>query len=177
MECIFADGKGLASARALVENYKSDGADDTETAWGVAAGASFAVTDQLKLNGDVSYAEGNSNYLYGSNSAYSVVGDNIEQNKFTAVQVGATYKFNEKLRSTLAYGALFADDDTTYAKTFKNAGNTSANKEVQQAWLNVIYSPVKPIDLGVEYINGKREAFTGKTFKDNRVGLMAKYSF
>uniref|UniRef100_UPI0035A179A6 outer membrane protein n=1 Tax=Acinetobacter sp. YH12057 TaxID=2601057 RepID=UPI0035A179A6 len=38
-------------------------ADDTETAWGVAAGASYAVTDQLKLNGDVSYTEGNSNYL------------------------------------------------------------------------------------------------------------------
>ena len=29
-----------------------------------------------------------------------------------------TYKFNEKLRSTLAYGALFADDGTDYA-TFK----------------------------------------------------------
>nr|MBP8100197.1 DcaP-like protein [Acinetobacter sp.] len=90
---------------------------------------------------------------------------------------GATYKFNEKLRSTLAYGALFADDDTNYAKTFKDAGNITANKEVQQAWLNVIYSPVKPVELGVEYVNGKREAFTGKTFKDNRVGVMAKYSF
>ncbi len=30
-------------------------------------------------------------------------------------RIGATYKFNEKLRSTLAYGALFADDDTGYA--------------------------------------------------------------
>ena len=173
----FAEGKGSASARALVENYKSKLADDTETAWGVAAGASYAVTDQLKLNGDLSYAEGNSNYLYAANNAYVVDGNNIEQNKFSAVQVGATYKFNEKLRSTLAYGALFADDDTNYAKTFKDAGNITANKEVQQAWLNVIYSPVKPVELGVEYVNGKREAFTGKTFKDNRVGVMAKYSF
>ncbi|WP_180063252.1 MULTISPECIES: DcaP family trimeric outer membrane transporter [unclassified Acinetobacter] len=170
----FAAGKGTASARALVENYKSKVADDTETAWGVAAGASYAVTDQLKLNGDVSYTEGNSNYLYGSNSAYSVVDGNIEQNKFTAVQVGATYKFNEKLRSTLAYGALFADDGSAYAK---DESNSNANEEAQQAWLNVIYTPVKPIDLGVEYVNGKREAFTGKTYKDNRVGLMAKYSF
>lgn len=171
----FADGKGSVSARALVENYKSKLADDTETAWGVATGASFAVTDQLKLNGDVSYAEGNSNYLYGSNSAYSVVGDNIEQNKFTAVQVGATYKFNEKLRSTLAYGALFADDDSDFAKA--NSASDAINEKVQQAWLNVIYSPVKPIDLGVEYVNGKREALNGESFKDNRVGLMAKYSF
>ena len=170
----FADGKGSASARALVENYKSKLADDTETAWGVAAGASFAVTDQLKLNGDVSYAEGNSNYLYGSNSAYSVVGDNIEQNKFTAVQVGATYKFNEKLRSTLAYGALFADDGSAYAKAL---ANNNANEEVQQAWLNIIYAPVKPVELGVEYVNGKRKNFAGTSYNDDRVGLMAKYSF
>ncbi|WP_180081068.1 MULTISPECIES: DcaP family trimeric outer membrane transporter [unclassified Acinetobacter] len=170
----FADGKGTASARALVENYKSKAADDTETGFGIAAGASYAVTDQLKLNGDVSYAEGNSNYLYGANSAYSVVDGNIEQNKFTAVQVGATYKFNEKLRSTLAYGALFADDGNAYAN---DEDNENANEEVQQAWINFIYAPVKPVELGVEYINGKRKAFDGNSYNDNRVGLMAKYSF
>lgn len=170
----FAAGKGTASARALVENYKSKAADDTETAWGVAAGASYAVTDQLKLNGDVSYTEGNSNYLYGSNSAYSVVDGKIEQNKFTAVQVGATYKFNEKLRSTLAYGALFADDGSAYAK---DALNSNANEEAQQAWINFIYAPVKPVELGLEYVNGKRKNFAGESYNDDRVGLMAKYSF
>ncbi|EMH5948748.1 DcaP family trimeric outer membrane transporter, partial [Acinetobacter baumannii] len=52
-----------------------------------------------------------------------------------------------------------------------------ANEKVQQAWINFIYTPVKPIDLGVEYVNGKRDTFDGKSYKDNRVGLMAKYSF
>ena len=171
----FADGKGTASARALVENYKSKAADDTETGFGIAAGASYAVTDQLKLNGDVSYAEGNSNYLYGANTAYIVdANGDIQQNKFTAVQVGATYKFNEKLRSTLAYGALFADDGSAYAN---DKDNENANEEVQQAWINFIYAPVKPVELGVEYINGKRKAFDGNSYNDNRVGLMAKYSF
>jgi len=174
----YAEGKGNATGRALVEHHKVQDGNDDKTGWGLAAGTTFDVTNQLKFTGDVSYVEGNSNYLYGANTAYVVdANGNIEQNKFTAVQVGATYKFNEKLRSTLAYGALFADDDTNYAKTFIAAGNTTANKEVQQAWLNVIYSPVKPVDLGLEYVNGKREAFTGKTFKDNRVGLMAKYNF
>ena len=168
----FADGKGNASARALVENYKS--ADDSAVAWGLAAGASYAVTEQLKLNGDVSYSQGNSNYLYGANSAYVLDGNNIEQNEFTAAQVGATYKISPKLRSTLAYGALFADDGTKYAKS---ALSTNANEKVQQAWMNIIYSPAAPIDLGVEYINGKRETFAGQSFKDNRVGLMAKYNF
>ena len=168
----FADGKGSVSARALVENYKS--ANDSDTGWGVAAGVNYQVMDPLKLSADVSYVDGNSNYLYGSNSAYVVnaANDKIAQNEAFGVQVGGTYKFNEKLRSTLAYGALFADDGTDYARL-----NTAANEEVYQAWINFIYSPVKPLDLGVEYINGKRDTFAGESKKDNRVGLMAKYSF
>ena len=168
----FADGRGSASGRVLVENYKSEKADDNQTGWGVAAGADFKVADPLKLFADASYVVGNSNYLYGSNSAYAVVGNDIEQNEFAAVQVGGTYKILPNLRTTLAYGALFADDGTEYAKA-----NTGANEKVQQAWLNVIYSPAKPIDLGVEYINGKRDTFGGDSYKDNRVGLMAKYNF
>lgn len=168
----FAGGKGSVSARALVENYKS--ADDSDTAWGLAAGVNYQVMDPLKLSADVSYVDGNSNYLYGSNTAFYVnpVNGNIEQNEAFGVQVGGTYKFNEKLRSTLAYGALFADDGTDYARL-----NKAANEEVYQAWINFIYSPVKPLDLGVEYINGKRDTFAGNSYKDNRVGLMAKYSF
>ena len=173
----FADGKGSVSARALVENYKS--ADDSDTAWGLAAGVNYQVIDPLKLSADVSYVQGNSNYLYGSNTAFYVnpVNGNIEQNEAFGVQVGGTYKFNEKLRSTLAYGALFANDGTDYARINYERKNTAANEEVYQAWINFIYSPVKPLDLGVEYINGKRETFAGESKKDNRVGLMAKYSF
>lgn len=168
----YADGRGSASARALVENYKSSLGDDNKTGWGIAAGTDFKVSDPLKLFADVSYVVGDSSYLYGSNAAYTLVNNNIEQNKFVAVQVGGTYKILPNLRSTLAYGAEFADDGTDYAKAY-----TAGNEKVQQAWINVIYSPVKPIDLGLEYINGKRDTFAGQSYKDNRIGLMAKYSF
>jgi len=170
----FADGKANASVRGLVEQYKSDASGDDKTGWGVAAGVNYQVIDPLKLSADVSYVQGNSNYLYGSNTAFYVdpANGNIEQNEAFGVQVGGTYKFNEKLRSTLAYGALFADDGTDYATL-----NPTANEEVYQAWINFIYSPVKPLDLGVEYINGKRDTFAGNSYKDNRVGFMAKYNF
>jgi hypothetical protein len=160
----YAGGNGNASARVLVENYKDNNIRKDKTGWGIGVGTDFKVADPLKLFADASYVVGNSNYLYGSNSAYSVVNGDIEQNEFTAVQVGGTYKILPNLRSTLAYGALFADNGTDFAKT-----NPSANEKVQQAWLNVIYSPAKPIDLGIEYINGKRETFAGQSYKDNRV--------
>ena len=175
----FADGKANASVRGLVEHYKSESSGDDKTGWGLAAGVNYQVIDPLKLSADVSYVQGNSNYLYGSNTAFYVnpVNGNIEQNEAFGVQVGGTYKFNEKLRSTLAYGALFANDGTDYARINYERKNTAANEEVYQAWINFIYSPVKPLDLGVEYINGKRDTFAGESKKDNRVGLMAKYSF
>ncbi|MFW1735850.1 DcaP family trimeric outer membrane transporter [Acinetobacter sp. ULE_I001] len=168
----YADGNGNASARVLVENYKDNNAGKDKTGWGVALGTDFKVADPLKLFADASYVVGNSNYLYGSNNAYAIVNGDIEQNEFTALQVGGTYKILPNLRSTLAYGALFADNGTDFAKA-----NQNANEKIQQAWLNVIYSPAKPIDLGIEYINGKRETFAGQSYKDNRVGLMAKYNF
>lgn len=175
----FAEGKGNVSVRALAERYEAEGNNDSdETAWGVAAGASFQVTDPLKLTADVSHVEGNSNYLYGSNSAFAVdANGDLAQNEFNAFQIGATYKILPNLRSTIAYGALFADDDNEYATL-----NPAGNKEVEQAWINFIYSPVQPVDLGIEYINGKRETFAPNangetTFKDNRVGVMARYNF
>ncbi len=143
----YAEGKGSASARALVENYKSEKAGDDKTGWGVAVGTDFKVADPLKLFADASYVVGDSSYLYGSNTAYTVVNNDIEQNEVIAVQVGGTYKILPNLRSTLAYGAHFADDGTDYAKA-----NATANEKVQQAWINFIYTPVKPIDMGVEYI-------------------------
>lgn len=175
----FAEGKGNVSVRALAERYEAeDNNDSDETAWGVAAGASFQVADPLRLTADVSHVEGNSNYLYGANTAFAVdANGDLAQNEFNAFQVGATYKILPNLRSTIAYGAMFADDDNEYATL-----NPAGNKEVEQAWINFIYSPVQPVDLGIEYINGKRERFApnadGETkFKDNRVGVMARYNF
>lgn len=169
----YAEGKGSASARALVEHYKAKSGDD-KTGWGAAVGTNYQVAEPLKVSADVSYVKGNSNYLYGSNSAFYVntVNGEIEQNEAFGVQVGATYTFSPQLRSTLAYGALFADDGTDYALL-----NGGANEKVQQAWINFIYSPVKPVDLGIEYINGERETFKGQKFSDDRVGFMARYSF
>ena len=173
----YAEGKGLASARALVEHYKAESGDD-KTGWGAAVGTNYQLAEPLKVSADVSYVKGNSNYLYGSNSAFYVNADNgdIEQNEAFGVQVGATYQFSPQLRSTLAYGALFADDGTDFARV-ANKPDTKENEKVQQAWINFIYSPVNPVDLGIEYINGERKNFDGKKFSDDRVGFMARYSF
>ncbi|MFU8924942.1 DcaP family trimeric outer membrane transporter [Acinetobacter puyangensis] len=171
----FAEGKGQASVRGLVEQYdlNADGSNGSDkTGWGVAVGAHYQAIPELKVFGDYSHVKGNSKYLYGSNAAATLVSGDVEQNEFNTFQIGGTYQILPNLRSTLAFGGMYADDNNAYAKAV-----TGANKEVQQAWINLIYSPAKPIDLGLEYINGKRETFAGTKYDDNRLGLMAKYSF
>ena len=169
----FDEGKGSLSARALVEHYKAEVGQDDAIAWGAAVGVNYQVTDPLKLSADYSYVQGNNKYLYATNSAFALDSEQeIEQNEFHAVQIGATYKFSPAWRSTLAYGAVFADDGNAYASL-----NQEGNEQVQQAWWNVIYSPVKPVDLGIEYVHGERETFAGDSYKDQRFGLMGRYSF
>ena len=163
---------GSASARAFIEHYKDESIRDDKVGFGVAGGVSFNPVDALQLGVDVSYVKGNKNYLIGSNDAYIIANGSIEQNEAIATNVGATYKISPKLRSTVGYGTIIADDDTRFAKA-----NTGANKTLSQAWINFIYSPVKPIDLGVEYVKGDRKTFAGDKYNDDRVGFMAKYNF
>lgn len=172
----FDDKKGNASARALVEVYKDENINKRKAGWGLAAGTTYQVLDPLKATLDVSYTKGVNGILYGTNANDAFVDDendrNIEQNEIWAVQTGLTYSILPNLKTSVGYGALFADKDSDYAKF-----NDVANKEVQQAWVNLVYSPVKPLEFGVEYVNGERENFKNEKFKDNRIGLMSKYSF
>ncbi|ENW86834.1 hypothetical protein F906_01906 [Acinetobacter pseudolwoffii] len=172
----FDDKKGNASARALVEVYKDENINKRKAGWGLAAGTTYQVLDPLKATLDVSYTKGVNGILYGTNANDAFVDDendrNIEQNEIWAVQTGLTYSILPNLKTSIGYGALFADKDSDYADL-----NDVANKEVQQAWLNLVYSPVKPLEFGVEYVNGERKDFNNDKFKDNRIGLMSKYSF
>ena len=172
----FDDKKGNASARALVEVTKDENINKRKAGWGLAAGTTYQVLEPLKATLDVSYTKGVNGILYGTNANDAFVDDendrNIEQNEIWAVQTGLTYSILPNLKTSVGYGALFADKDSDYAKV-----NDAANKEVQQAWVNLVYSPVKPLEFGVEYVNGERKDFNNEKFKDNRIGLMSKYSF
>jgi opacity protein-like surface antigen len=173
--------QGVVNARALLQEVRARRVDATSTpadpkeyndkekfGWGLAVGASVKPVDALSLNVDYSHVKGDNFYLgyTSSNDAYVVDGNDINLAEFDAVTVGATYQFAPKLRSTLGYGAVFFDKDTA-----------SNNKKLQQAWLNVLYSPVKPLTFGAEYVYGKRDTVTNLSGKENHVGLMAKYDF
>ncbi|WP_043972610.1 MULTISPECIES: DcaP family trimeric outer membrane transporter [Acinetobacter] len=184
----FAEAKGTTSARALItearsraayNNDKQLSANDSELGWGVAVGAKYKFTDELQAMIDYSHVKGDSKFLLYTNNAYNVNPNNfaLNLNEFDALTVGTTYQITPKLRSTLAYGAMFADDSNDFAKQAVVAKDTAQNKTLQQGWWNIMYSPVTPITFGLEYIYGERKTFDGQKGKDNRVGAMARYNF
>ncbi|ENX39458.1 MULTISPECIES: DcaP family trimeric outer membrane transporter [unclassified Acinetobacter] len=185
----FAEGQGTTSARALLTEARSKAtydkdnnrlnAGDSELGWGVAVGAKYKFTDALQAMIDYSHVKGDSKFLLYTNNAYNVNPNNfgLNLNEFDALTVGTTYQITPKLRSTLAYGAMFADDSNDFAKQAIVAKDTAQNKTLQQGWWNIMYSPVTPITFGLEYIYGERKTFDGQKGKDNRVGAMARYNF
>lgn len=78
--------------------------------------------------------------------------------------------WSDELRSTVA-GSYFRADNPV---ALTGLGVTD---EVWNAMGNIIYSPVPPLDLGVEYMYARRELESGLSGNLQRVQLSAKYRF
>lgn len=61
-----------------------------------------------------------------------------------------------------------------------NRGKTAQavdNRTLGQLFINLIYTPLKNVELGGELIYGKRKTFDGDTGTMSRLDLMGRYSF
>lgn len=176
----FLDDKGSASIRGLAQEVRSRELDNaTEFSWGIGVGTNYKITNDLEVNADYSHVKGDSTFLLYTNSAYNSEQNqnDINLNEFDAFSLGLSYQINPKLQSTIAYGAMFTNDSNKFAEIAKNKADTTQNKELQQGWINLMYSPIAPLTFGMEYIYGERETFTGEKGKESRLSTMVKYSF
>ena len=117
--------------------------------------------------GQYTYVEGDVDQLYGSNG-YAIDGSTgaITFDKNQGLVVGYARTFSDQLRGTVAFGM--------------NKGKTAQavdNKQLQQLFVNLIYSPIKNVELGGEVILGERKTFGGETGAMRRVDLMGRYAF
>lgn len=168
------DGGSILSGRAFVAEKKTS--QDESIAWGVGLGSKYQINPQIMLKADYYHVKGDGRFLLWTNSGYALDADEqMHDNEFDTVSLGLTHQFTPKLRSTLGYGYMVAKDDNTFAKLKHN--DVTQNKELWQTWINAVYNPVKPIDLGIEYVYGERETFDGRNGVDNRINMMAIYHF
>lgn len=162
----FAEGAGIITVRGMVQEVRArDLNDETALGWGLGVGTKYDI-DNIILSFNYSHASGDNKYLLYNANNYFVKNNDLDLVEFDTFNIGTTYKFSPKLRSTLAYSAMHYKENVI-----------DGNDHLQQGWLNVMYNPIKPITLGMEYVYGERETIEGKTGNDNRLEIMAKYDF
>ncbi len=142
-----------------------------EVRWAVRGGLAVKL-DQL-AKGDVlaitaAYSEGNTRYLglgvddagYVLRLATGGTGWNMQAVKGYAVSGGIKHYWMPNLRSTLAANYVGLDWGNGVKTTSVGGATASYTENLLLAQANLIYTPVKNLDLGVEVLYGKREGFT-----------------
>ena len=156
---------GAVNVRALAHEKRSLTA--TKRGYGFGIGGNFKLTDKDLLMGQFTAVDGDIDQLYGSNG-YAIDGTTgaITFDKNQGLVVGYAKTLSQQLRGTVAFGM--------------NQGKTAQaadNKRLQQWFFNVIYAPIKNVELGGEVILGERQTFSGEKGVMQRIDLMGRYAF
>ena len=174
---------GFAALRGVLRQVRIDNrgaaspaARYTDSALGFGIGATGGLNlleKRLILAGSIQYGEGLGRYLDSSSAGFGAVsnfglpaaeggGRGIDTVGVVAGMVGAQYHFTQNLRSNLSlHGVRLSYPD--YVRAFAGCAGFSSgtvcdgvNQQIWSGAINLIWSPVKPVDLGIEYIHTER---------------------
>jgi hypothetical protein len=156
---------GAVNIRGLAHEKRVDG--QSKRGYGVGVGGSYKISDKGLLMAQYTRVDGDIDNLYGSNGYFVDGSGQLAFDKNQGLVLGYARIFNEKLRGTLGYGVNLGDKSDGFYD----------NQRLQQLHINLIYSPIKNVELGGELVLGERKTFAGETGKMQRVDLMGRYSF
>jgi hypothetical protein len=130
----------------------------------------------LSANDDLRYQVTAGSTL-GRYIGLSVTGDGVltadnelEDIGGVAGYVAWRHAFSKQLRTNLMYARSDYDNDVALT-------GSGVTKSAQSFRINLIYSPLPKVDVGAEYMIGKRELESGADGKLDRLQFMVKYSF
>lgn len=157
-----------------------DGAvDDSQMAFAVFAGAGFAISDMVSIQGAVNFTDGANSYLWhsGSNfygdSAYAN-GSDLETISGVGGQIGVSVGLGDGRSVNASYGTTSLDLDDAVADGAMTASEPETN---QGLMVNYKWTPVKSVMMGVEYAFLSQETQGGNSGEANRVLFVAQYNF
>ncbi|OXS00179.1 DcaP family trimeric outer membrane transporter [Shewanella algae] len=160
---------GMLRQLELETRIANQDIDSTELGYGASVAGIIPVgRDDIRFT--ATYGEGLGRYV-ALNFANGAVLDN--NNDLQAIEsysgfVSYRHWWNEQWRSSLTLSAFSADNDVSLT-------GGSANKESYSGYINLLYSPVKALTFGVEYMYAKNERENGTDGALNRVTFSAKY--
>ena len=176
----WADKPGELSLGLLARQVR------TENAGVAAQSAGFGVSaaGKLWLNKDktgdarfmVTYGRNIGRYVglnFAPDGVYVAASNKLEDVKLLSA-IGA---LRIPLRPGLRANVMASYQTVDYSDNLALASISTFNKQAWSAAANLFWSPVKAVDLGVEYRHGERKLVSGSQGAIDRVEFAAKYNF
>lgn len=158
-------GWGALNLRAMTHEKRS--ATETRRGYGFGLGGNYKFGDADTLMGQYTRVDGDVDQLYGANGyAIDAHTGAITFDRNQGLVMGYAHIFSDKLRGNLSAG-------------FNRGTSAQAadNQTLSDYFVDLIYTPLKDVDLGGEWVFGKRRTFAHETGTLSRFDLMARYSF
>lgn len=168
---------GHVSLRGLYRPLRVE--DGSSANQATADGFGVGVSGTLKLGAadtvlyQINYGKGAGRYIQDANpaAAYKPTPAELSAQKSVGGFVGVQHVWAGSARSTLVYSATSNDNEAGFGPI------DELNKSTSEVHVNLIYSPYKKVDVGIEYIWGERKQEDGQKGEMSRLQGAVKFSF
>ena len=116
-------------------------------------------------------------HVGGATTAAAAAGIRAQTIPEYGAEISYQHWWAPTLRSTADFGVVHQDPPTALIGSFANGGPTAVNKELVNAHLNLIWSPVPFIDTGFEYLWGHRQTVYNQKGDVNVLEFMTTVKF
>ncbi|ROO25784.1 DcaP family trimeric outer membrane transporter [Salinisphaera orenii] len=167
-ETVDADGNTVAS-------YGFDSGEESTFAWGLDAGASWSLPTGTTLMATVSGGEGIAKYIYapaGAPDGYVTSDGDLEPIRQWGFIGTISQDLAEKWTTNLVYGQAYSEDPDDAAFDTGDLHDESSSLAV-----NLLYTPVDPFTVGIEYNHVDYEQQNGLDADADTVQASAIYNF
>jgi len=172
---------GGVNVRLLSNQYKvknDAGVSASKAGNGFGISGMFKLSDNDALFAQYTDGTGLGRYMQTFNvgAVYDATNNKILFEKGYGFVLGYQHKFADNLRTNISYNTQKTKEDAAIGFTSTGA-YSGANKKLDIWFANVIWSPLKDIELGLEYAAGKRKTFDNQEGNLSRITGSAKMYF
>jgi len=152
--------------------YDAVSNNESESSFGVSLTGKFNVGDRDDFRFNVASGAGMGRYVGLNTANGAVITDDgsLAAIDSTAIAVAYRHHWTDKIRSNFILSKIDIDNEIDYT-------GLGVTKSSQSAQVNLLFSPVNKITLGLGLLHGKRELETGTDGELNRLIFSAKYAF
>lgn len=173
--------RGVTQQFLLKNGELGNDASVSARGWGLAASASYKLTDKDLFDVNFTGGEGVGRYFnYIEGAGYDATNNKIVMERVVGTVLGYQHKFNSEYRLDTAFGyqRSLTNDFTDWARaTGLDSGRYAMNRSVWQFHLGGFWNPTKEIEVGLEGIYGQRKTLADEKGDASRINFLTRYYF